>query len=66
MDSFRLFEAKKYMWDGEEHETESAARENFDKYKKDGFETQIVKEDDKFFIFSRRVVKEVVVEGEAL
>ena len=66
MDSFRLFDGKKYMWDGVEYETESAAQENFDKYKKDGFETQIVKEDDKFFIFSRRVVKEVVVEGEAL
>ena len=66
MDSFRVIDDKKYMWDGLDYESKSAAQENLEKYNKDGFETKLVEEDGKYFVFSRRVVTEIVVEGEAI
>jgi hypothetical protein len=52
------------MWDGEDYESEAAAKENIAKYKKDNFEAELVEEDGKFLVFSRRLVTEIVVEGE--
>jgi hypothetical protein len=52
------------MWDGNTYSDEKSAKETAQKYKKDGFETEVLKEEDNFFVFSRRVVEEVVVEGE--
>jgi len=52
------------MWDGEDYESEAAAKENASKYSKDGFETRLIDEGGKHFVFTRRVVTEVVVEGE--
>ena len=66
MDSFRVIDDKKYMCDGLDYESKSAAQENLEKYNKDGFETNLVEEDGKDFVFSRRVVTEIVVEGEAI
>lgn len=64
MDSFKIIDGKKFMWDGEDYESESAAKENASKYSKDGFETKLIDEGGKHFVFTRRVVTEVVVEGE--
>ena len=36
------------------------------KYKDDGFEVELVEEDNQYFLFTRRVVKEVVVEGQPI
>lgn len=64
MDNFKIIEGKKYMWDGEDYESESAALENISKYSTDGFETKLIKEDDKYLVYTRRLVTEIVVEGE--
>ncbi|MBC8175060.1 MAG: hypothetical protein H8E82_05320 [Candidatus Marinimicrobia bacterium] len=64
MDSFKIIDGKKFMWDGEDYESESAAKENASKYSKDGFETKLIEEGGKSSVFTRRVVTEVVVEGE--
>ena len=64
MDNFKIIEGKKYMWDGEDYESESAALENISKYSTDGFETKLIKEDDKYLVYTRRIVTEIVVEGE--
>ncbi len=64
MDKARIFDSKKYMWDGEDYEAEAAARENIKKYSDDGFETKLIEEDGKYLVYSRRVVTEIVVEGE--
>ena len=66
MDSFRIINDKKYMWDGIDYESKSAAQENLQKYEKERFKTELVEEDGKYFVFSRRVVTEIVVEGEAM
>lgn len=59
-----ITEGKKYMWDGEEYQSETAARENMEKYSKDGFETKMIEVEGKVLVYTRREVKEIVVEGE--
>lgn len=57
---------KKYMWDGKIYESEEEARKVQEEYKKENFEVHITKgEEGKFLVYSRRLVTEVVVEGEA-
>ena len=58
-------EGDKYMWDGAEYASRTEAEAKAGAYKTDGFETQIVEEEDKFLVYTRRVVTEIVVEGEA-
>jgi hypothetical protein len=52
------------MWDGEDYESEAAAQENISKYSDDDFETKLIEEDGKYLVYTRRVVTEIVVEGE--
>jgi hypothetical protein len=63
-DSFKIIDSKKYMWDGEDYESEPAAREKMSTYGNDGFETKLIEEDGKYLVYTRRVVTEIVVEGE--
>jgi len=58
------FDGKKYMWDKGSYSTEKDAREKMDKYENDGFEVRCIEEEGKYFIYSRRVVTEIVLEGE--
>jgi len=53
---------KKFMWDKGYYSTEAEAKEKMDEYEKDGFETRLVKEKGKFLIYTRRIVKEIVLE----
>ena len=63
MELARTFNGKKFMWDGktytDEKELGTAARE----YADGGFEVETVNERSEHFLFTRRVVTEVVVEG---
>jgi hypothetical protein len=63
MDLARIFNGKKFMWDGKAYKDESERRESIQKYKDDGFEIETAEEDNQYFLFTRRVVKEVKVEG---
>jgi hypothetical protein len=63
MELARRFEGKKYMWDSLVYPDEKQAEEVRQKYQADGFLTQLVKEDDQYYIFTRREIKEVIVEG---
>lgn len=55
-------DGKKFMWDRREYATEDEAKKVAGEYGADGFETLNVSEEGKFYVYSRRVVKEVVVE----
>lgn len=66
MENVKIIDGKKFMWDGEDYESESAAKENASKYSKDGFETKLINEGGKYIVYTRRVVTEVVVEGEPI
>ncbi len=61
----RIVEGKKYVWDGQEYESKDAANTAASTYKNDGFETQVFEDQGKYLVYSRRVVKVVVVEGQA-
>ena len=60
----KVIDGKKFMWDGEDYPDKSKAEEKKASYEKDGFETKLVEEDGKYYVYSRRVVTEIVVEGE--
>lgn len=64
MDLGRMINKKKYMWDGKEYPDEKSAADVAQGYRKDGFETEVLEEDKKYYVFTRRVVKEVIVEGQ--
>ena len=55
---------RKYVWDGESYDSRAAAEAKKGGYETQGFETQLIEEEGKFLVYTRRVVKEVVVEGE--
>lgn len=57
-------DGKKFMWDGRIVDTREEAVRVAESYQNDNFEVQLVEEGDKFLVYSRRVVKEVVVAGE--
>lgn len=64
MEMSKIINGKKFMWDGAEYPDKKAAGEIAQKYKNDGFEVEITEEEKKFYVFTRRVVKEVIVEGQ--
>ena len=66
MELARVFNGKKFMWDGRIYTNEEERREIAQKYKDDGFEVELVEEENQYFLFTRRVVTEVVVEGEPI
>ncbi len=54
---------KKFMWDSIEYESREQSSKKLKKYKDDGFEVETVDEDGKTFLYTRRVIKEVVIQG---
>ena len=63
MDLARIFDGKKYMWDGRSYEDEQEMKKVKQEYQDQGFDVESVEEDKKYYLFSRRVIKDVVVEG---
>ena len=63
MEAVKIIIGKKFMWDGYDYPEKENALEAAQKYKNDGFETEVIENENKFFVFTRRVVKEVVIEG---
>jgi len=55
----------KFTWDGTEYDTKEDAEAKKNEYAGDGFEVRVVQQEDKHLVYTRRVVTEVVVEGEA-
>ncbi len=62
MPKARFFEGKKFMWDGQEYDSEEKASSVEKEYAEKGFVVQACREDGKVFLYTRRVVTEVVVE----
>ena len=52
---------KKFMWDGVDHPSGEKTLETMKKYKADGFEVELCEEEGKTYLYTRRVVKEVIV-----
>ncbi len=64
-DISKIINGKKFMWDGVVYESKKEAEDTMQKYKNDEFEVELIEEEKKHLLYTRRVVKEVVVEGEA-
>jgi hypothetical protein len=52
------------MWDGIVYESEKEAQKVKQTYENDNFEVEMVEEEEKYLLYTRRVVTEIVVEGE--
>jgi len=64
MENVKIIDGKKFMWDGETYTGKEKAQEVISNYEKEGFETRLIKEGKEYFVYSRRVVTEIVVEGQ--
>ena len=62
----KMQEGKKFMWDGRTYESEEKAKEIEENYKKEGFETLIIQEGNDSLVYTRKVVTEIVLEGEGV
>ncbi|HVP77317.1 MAG TPA: hypothetical protein VMV04_05440 [Thermodesulfobacteriota bacterium] len=56
-----ILDGKKFIWDGVDHSSGEKISEAANKYKTDGFEVELHEEDGKTYLYTRRVVKHVVV-----
>jgi hypothetical protein len=65
MDEAIWVDGDKYMWDGATYGTRDEAEAQATAYAEDGFETQIAAAEGVFAIYTRRVVTEIVLDGEA-
>ena len=55
----------KFMWDGGTYESHKDADAKRAEYEKDDFEVRITEKGGKHYVYTRRVVTEIVLEGEA-
>lgn len=62
-DSSRIINEKKFVWDGVAYPTKEEARDIVEKYKNDNFEVEFVEENNQFLVYTRRVVKEIVLDA---
>ncbi len=53
-----ISDGKKFMWDGQPYDNREDASRAAESYKKENFLIQIVEEDGKFLVYTRRTVKE--------
>ena len=63
-DSSRIINGKKFMWDMVVYETKQDALDVEKKYRDEDFEVELIEEEGQSFLYTRRVVTEIVVEGE--
>jgi hypothetical protein len=63
-DSSKFINGKKFMWDGVAYASKEEAQGVLEKYKTDNFEVEFVEEEgNQFLVYTRRVVKEIVLDG---
>jgi hypothetical protein len=56
MELARLFDGRKFMWDGKEYNGEVESRNKEEHYRSLGFEVRSLVDDGKHYVFTRRVV----------
>ncbi len=56
-----LINGKKFMWDGVDDPSAEKTLERMNKYRADGFEVELQEEDRKTYLYTRRIVKQVLV-----
>ncbi|MGI2335314.1 MAG: hypothetical protein ACRKGH_01495 [Dehalogenimonas sp.] len=56
MELARVFDNKKFMWDGKTYDSETESHQQLEKYSADGFEVKDINENGKYYVFTRRVI----------
>ena len=56
----RFVEGKKFMWDGRVYPSREEAEKARAAYEGDGFETSACEDEERFLVYTRRVVKQVI------
>ena len=56
-----LIDGKKFMWDGVDNPSAEKTLERMNKYRADGFEVELREEDRKTYLYTRRIVKQVII-----
>ena len=64
MENVKIIGGKKFMWDCETYTGKEKGQEVISNYEKEGFETRLIKEGKEYFVYSRRVVTEIIVDGQ--
>jgi len=59
-----LFKEKKFMWYGIDYPSKEKALEKIQEYKNKGFEVETFEESGKIYLYTRRIVKEIIVQGQ--
>jgi hypothetical protein len=54
-------DGKKLLWDGQSFDSQKDASRQAEAYKHDNFEVRLEEQDGKHFVYTRRLVKEVVL-----
>ncbi|MBL6949105.1 MAG: hypothetical protein ISR57_00525 [Bacteroidales bacterium] len=62
MDNVKFFNGEKFMWDGITHENENNMQKMKAEYETNNFEIRIIQEEEKYFLFTRRVVTEIIID----
>jgi hypothetical protein len=62
VDKIRYFDGKKFLWDGREFDSEEKAELAAKEYREKDFEVQLYREEKNVFLYTRRVVTEIVIE----
>ncbi len=56
-----ISDGKKFMWNGQVYDDREEASRVADSYQTDNFQVQLLEEEGKFLVYTRRIVTEVVV-----
>ncbi len=59
MDLSRLFDGRKFMWDGAEYDSERESQNKEEHYRSLGFEVRSLAEGGKYYVFTRRLVTSI-------
>jgi len=56
-----ISDGKKFMWDGQIYDDRAEASRVAESYQNQNFQVQLLEEEGKFLVYTRRIVTEVVV-----
>ena len=62
MENVKILDEQKFMWDGRTYMSTSEATSIKAEYEKNNFETHMVQEEEKYFLFTRRIITEIEIE----
>jgi len=63
IDSYKMIDGMKFMWDGYTYEDKPKAQEVEKEYIQNNFDTRIIEEEGNILVYTRREVTEIVIEG---